>query len=62
MLNRMNLDVNNCRSELTVLFLNFAGIMSGIYFLVMNWEHCWAGGPGTPIVSMNQKKILLSFT
>jgi hypothetical protein len=60
--NRINLDIINCRSELAVLFFNFAGIINGMYFLVTNWELCWAGGPGIPVVSENRKKIPLNFT
>jgi hypothetical protein len=31
--------------------------MGGIYFLVMNWELFWAGGPGIAIVSITLMKI-----
>jgi hypothetical protein len=36
-------------------------MMGGIYFLVMNWELFWVGGPGTATVSIPLMKIDPSF-
>ena len=49
------ISITNIRNQ--SWFLIVAGIMGGIYFLVMNWELFWAGGPGTATVRLTLMKI-----